>query len=137
MELGGLATNQTALGKQPPWRPPTLSPISALRVAEDSDVQGQLPSESQIRTEQVDLDFNDEASWERNMDDLILRAAIWQTEHWVDRSTFLNINEDMRDTTAASKVVLLSFDRMREYRLSCIDGCRQLNANTGHLFSVQ
>jgi hypothetical protein len=35
-----------------------------------------------IYSEQVD--FQDVASWERNMDDLILRAAIWQEEHWID-----------------------------------------------------
>jgi hypothetical protein len=35
-----------------------------------------------IYSEQVD--FQDAASWERNMDDLILRAAIWQEEHWID-----------------------------------------------------
>lgn len=69
-----------------------------------------------LRTEQVD--FYDSGSWERNMDDLILRAAIWQSEHWVDRSGFLNTNDEMRDTTGASKVVLCSFDRMRKLAFS-------------------
>ena len=38
--------------------------------------KGNYLSSLNIRTEQVD--FQDEASWERNMDDLILRTAIWQ-----------------------------------------------------------
>ena len=54
--------------------------------------------------------------WERNMDDLILRAAIWQTEHWVDRSKFLKASDTTVDTSGASKVALLTFDRMRECR---------------------
>ena len=62
------------------------------------------------------------------MDDLILRAAIWQTEHWVDRSAFLNVSDDMRDTTGASKVVLLSFDRMRECRFSSCPGNSKLTS---------
>ena len=31
-------------------------------------------------------DFNDWDSWVRNMDDLILRVAIWDDEHWFGRS---------------------------------------------------
>ena len=40
-----------------------------------------------VRAERVDLDDRD--SWERNMDDLIPKAAISQGEHWVDRSALL------------------------------------------------
>ena len=49
------------------------------------------------------------------MDDLILRAAIWQGEHWTDRSSILG-GDDLpgRDSSTAAKVVLLSFDRMRK-----------------------
>jgi len=45
------------------------------------------------------------------MDDLILRAAIWQDEHWLDRSAMLKDGGTTRDTTEAVKVVLLSLDR--------------------------
>ena len=31
-------------------------------------------------------DFNDWDSWVRNMDDLILRVAIWDDKRWFDRS---------------------------------------------------
>ena len=45
------------------------------------------------------------------MDDLILRAAIWQDDHWLDRSAMLKDDGVTRDTTRAIKVVLLSLDR--------------------------
>ncbi|KZS90982.1 hypothetical protein SISNIDRAFT_385063, partial [Sistotremastrum niveocremeum HHB9708] len=37
-----------------------------------------------LRSEDVQFD-SDESLSERNMDDLILRAAVWQDDHWVDR----------------------------------------------------
>ena len=70
-----------------------------------------LPSLS-VRTEQVD--FDDQDSWDRNMDDLILRAAIWHDEHWLDRSVLLKSEGPSRDTNGACKVVLLSLDRNRK-----------------------
>lgn len=45
------------------------------------------------------------------MDDLILRTAIWQDEHWLNRSAMLKDDGIARDTTGAVKVVLLSLDR--------------------------
>lgn len=64
-----------------------------------------------VRTEHVDFDAN--GNWERNMDDLILKAAIWQDEHWVDRSSMLQSGDSLSssDRAAAVKVVLLSLDR--------------------------
>jgi protein SMG6 len=67
-----------------------------------------------VRTEEVDL--ADAAAWERSMDDLILRAAVWQDEHWVDRGELLRA--PAADKAGAAKVVLLSFDRNRESSLS-------------------
>jgi len=61
-----------------------------------------------IRTEEVNL--TDDAS-ERNMDDLILKAAIWQDEHWVDCSALLKTNGAPKPTAETTKVVLLSLDR--------------------------
>jgi hypothetical protein len=71
--------------------------------------KGNYLSSLAIRTE--DVDFQDQASWERNMDDLILRTAIWQDEHWLNRSAMLKDDGVGRDTTGAVKVVLLSLDR--------------------------
>jgi len=56
----------------------------------------------------VNFDSN-HASVEKNMDDLILKAAIWQDDHWVDRSALLKAEPVV--VTDAVKVVLLSLDR--------------------------
>lgn len=72
--------------------------------------KGNYLSSLSVRTEQVD--FHDHDSWDRNMDDLILRAAIWHDEHWLDRSSMLKSSDDTsRDINGATKVVLLSLDR--------------------------
>ncbi|KAI0781175.1 hypothetical protein BD413DRAFT_620672 [Trametes elegans] len=71
--------------------------------------RGNYLSNLNVRTEQVDFTSG---MWERNMDDLILRAALWQEEHWVDRSALLKGDSSVRDTSSAVKVALLSFDRM-------------------------
>ena len=47
------------------------------------------------------------------MDDLILKAAIWQDDHWVDRSALLKAEPVV--VTNAVKVVLLSLDRNRTW----------------------
>lgn len=64
-----------------------------------------------VRTEHVDFDAH--GNWERNMDDLILKAAIWQDEHWVDRSSMLRQGHFLTSSDRAGviKVVLLSLDR--------------------------
>ena len=67
-----------------------------------------------VRSEEIDFPSE---SWERSMDDLILRATIWQDDHWVDRSTILKSGD--RDINNASKVVLLSFDRNCELPKDC------------------
>lgn len=51
---------------------------------------------------------------ERNIDDLILRAAIWQTDHCVNWSMLPKVFEDVQPT-GASKVALLTFDRMHKF----------------------
>jgi len=60
-----------------------------------------------VRIEQVDFTSGNS---ERNMDDLILKAAIWHEEHWVDRSALLK-TENPNTGVNAVKVVLLSLDR--------------------------
>ncbi|GJE97087.1 hypothetical protein PsYK624_132970 [Phanerochaete sordida] len=111
MELDGLSSSSTPLGEAA--KAASASITAHLRTYATSlkiqTSKGNYLSNLNVRTELVDFDWN-EASWERNMDDLILRAAIWQTEHWVDRSKFLKAAE--QNTTGASKVALLTFDRM-------------------------
>jgi len=69
-----------------------------------------------IRTEEFDFTFGGGEGVEnkgRNMDDLILKAAIWQDEHWVDRSALLRGNSPslQGQTLSGTKVVLLTLDR--------------------------
>ena len=114
MELDGLSSDSSVLGEAAVAASQYI--ISHLRTHSTSlkiqTSKGNYLTNLNVRTEQVDL--RDNQSWERNMDDLILRAAIWQSTHWVDRSVFLQSNGSKPDTTNASKVVLLTFDRMRE-----------------------
>jgi predicted ribonuclease YlaK len=117
MELDGLATNATPLGEAAK----TAIALVASYVRSYSDAlkvqtsRGNYLSSLSVRSEQVD--FDDPDSWERNMDDLILKAAIWQDEHWVDRSTLLKVEQSGDRPKSAAKVVLLSLDRNRELSL--------------------
>ena len=111
MELDGLSANTSQLGEA---ARAAMSYISSRFKSHSNCLKvqtskGNYLSSLSIRTEQAD--FRDEASWERNMDDLILRAAIWQDEHWVDRSAILKDEGVTRATATAIKVVLLSLDR--------------------------
>ena len=111
MELDGLSSNTSQLGEA---ARAAMSYISSHIRTHSASLKvkmskGNYLSSLNIRTEQVD--FQDEASWERNMDDLILRTAIWQDEHWLNRSAMLKDDGIARDTTGAVKVVLLSLDR--------------------------
>ncbi|KII88741.1 hypothetical protein PLICRDRAFT_176290 [Plicaturopsis crispa FD-325 SS-3] len=111
MELDGLSSNTTALGEA---AQSAMSYITAhIRTHSKSlkvqTSKGNYLTTLSVRAEQID--FDDGSSWERSMDDLILKAAIWQDEHWVDRSALLQSNMAEKNTSSAVKVVLLSLDR--------------------------
>ncbi|KAI0043568.1 hypothetical protein FA95DRAFT_1477247, partial [Auriscalpium vulgare] len=85
MELDGLGNNTTVLGDAAKAAITYLTAhfkqySSSLKVLTS---RGNYLSSLNVRSEQVD--FDDPDAWERNMDDLILKAAIWQDEHWQDR----------------------------------------------------
>lgn len=111
MELDGLSANTSQLGEAA--REALSYVTSHVRShAMSLKVQtskGNYLTSLNVRTEQVD--FTDRDSWEKNMDDLILKAAVWQDEHWVDRSILLKGGASPTSATGAVKVVLLSFDR--------------------------
>lgn len=73
--------------------------------------KGNYLSSLNVRTE--DVDFNsDSMSSERTMDDLILKAAIWQDDHWQDRSAMLKADPlPPAQAANAVKVVFVSLDR--------------------------
>lgn len=114
MELDGLSTNVTQLGEAADAamryisshiRSHTLS----LKVQTS---KGNYLTSLNVFTEEVDFDSS---NTEKNMDDLILKSAIWQDDHWVDRSAMLKVAPlTPSDTANAVKVVLLSLDRNRE-----------------------
>ena len=122
MELDGLATNLSQLGEAAQaallyMTSHTRSHSASLKVQTS---RGNYLTTLSVRSEQVD--FDDGSSRERNMDDLILKAAIWQDEHWVDRSAFLKDDGTAKDTTRAVKVVLLSLDRNCESNVFLLEG---------------
>ncbi|EJD53809.1 hypothetical protein AURDEDRAFT_180216 [Auricularia subglabra TFB-10046 SS5] len=113
-ELDGLAQNHSPLGQAAKEALKFIT--SSIRTCSSSlkvqTSKGNYLSSLVVRSEQVQFSKH-EGSWERNMDDLILRSALWQLEHWVDRSSLLpgasNSNNMVDDTS--SRVVLLTFDR--------------------------
>ncbi|KAJ7134972.1 hypothetical protein C8R43DRAFT_894524 [Mycena crocata] len=109
MELDGLSSNPSQLGEAAQAAMTYLSShirshAISLKVQTS---KGNYLTSLNVRAEQVD--FADGTS-ERSMDDLILKAAIWQDEHWVDRSAMLKSTDVTSDSTTV-KVVLLSLDR--------------------------
>ena len=69
------------------------------------------------------------------MDDLILKAAIWQDDHWVDRSALLKVEQSGKRSKGAAKVVLLSLDRNRELSLLPLNHASFASSNTFGFFS--
>ncbi|KAG1891533.1 hypothetical protein F4604DRAFT_1706903 [Suillus subluteus] len=112
MELDGLSSNPSKLGEAAQEAIAYItshirSHSASLKVQTS---KGNYLMSLSVRTEQLDL--TNEDSWDRCMDDLILKAAIWQDEHWVDRSALLKSPTPVRDDATAVKVVLLSLDRL-------------------------
>ncbi|KAH6867819.1 hypothetical protein BKA70DRAFT_1492558 [Coprinopsis sp. MPI-PUGE-AT-0042] len=62
-----------------------------------------------VQTKEVDFSSG-AANADRSMGDLILKAAIWQEEYWVDRSSMLKV-DSVEATKTAEKFVFLSLDR--------------------------
>ncbi|RDX48390.1 hypothetical protein OH76DRAFT_671253 [Lentinus brumalis] len=124
MELDSQSSNMTPLGEA---AKAALSYITTNIRTHSASLKvqtsrGNYLNNLNVRTEEVDFSSS---TWERNMDDLILRAAMWLDEHWVDRSGMLKGAEPApADTAGAAKVVLLSFDRMLRLKARS----RQLNA---------
>ncbi|KDR73471.1 hypothetical protein GALMADRAFT_71996 [Galerina marginata CBS 339.88] len=111
MELDGLSANVSQLGEA---AQAAMSYISshvrshALSLKVQTSKGNYLTSLS-VRTEEVDF-HGDNA--EKSMDDLILKAAIWQDDHWVDRSSMLKAaTASASELQTAVKVVFLSLDR--------------------------
>jgi len=108
MELDGLINNPTSLGQTAQAAMQYITSIirthsTSLKVQTS---KGNYLTTLNIRTEEVNFSSG---NVERSMDDLILKAAIWQDEHWADRSSILGVTG--QNVNGAVKVVLLSLDR--------------------------
>lgn len=118
-ELDGISSNQTELGKVASAASQYIT--SHIRTHSTSlkvqTSRGNYLSNLNIRSENFDFisrdNRNGEAghNWERTLDDLILRAALWQETHWVDRSALLKSGSQQPQSSDAAKVVLVTFDR--------------------------
>ncbi len=111
-ELDGIARNNSALGEAATAAVNFITSHmrSHSRSLKVQTSRGNYLQNLSVRIEEVEFV---QGSWERNMDDLILRATIWQDDHWTDRSAILECGE--QNTTGAAKVVLFSLDRNREF----------------------
>jgi predicted ribonuclease YlaK len=130
-ELDGLSANRSDLGKAASNASQYItshirSHSSSLKVQTS---RGNYLTTLNIRSENFDFssrhrngDGDEQAKgWERNLDDLILRAAMWQESHWVDRSPLLRGITNPNSTKPPlnppvprgdeAKVVLVTFDR--------------------------
>jgi protein SMG6 len=111
MELDGLSANTSQLGKAADTAMTYISShirSHALSLKVQTSKGNYLTSLS-VRTEEVNFDSNHASVEKKNMDDLILKAAIWQDDHWVDRSALFKTEPVV--VTDTVKVVLLSPDR--------------------------
>ncbi|PVF98027.1 hypothetical protein CPB86DRAFT_705961 [Serendipita vermifera] len=124
-ELDGISANQSELGDAAAAAFKYISEhmrshSTSLKVQTS---RGNYLNTLNVRSENFDFnsrggDYDDGSGhhWERNLDDLILRAALWQEAHWVDRSALLKggvtaANQQSNGLNEVAKVVLLSFDR--------------------------
>jgi protein SMG6 len=109
MELDGLKSNSGDLGRAADTALAYItshirSHSLSLKVQTS---KGNYLTNLNVRIEEVN--FTSETA-ERSMDDLILKAAIWHDEHWVDRSALLKAEAPDAGVNPV-KVVLLSLDR--------------------------
>jgi protein SMG6 len=124
-ELDGISANQSELGEAAAAAFKYISEhmrshSTSLKVQTS---RGNYLNTLNVRSENFDFnsrggDYDDGSGhhWERNLDDLILRAALWQEAHWVDRSALLKGlpaagQQSSNGLNEVAKVVLLSFDR--------------------------
>lgn len=119
-ELDGISKNASPLGNA------ATDALSYLigAVPAHTTLKVQTSKGNYLRTLSVrseNIDFSHGSNHDRNMDDLILRSAAWQAEHFFDHR-MLTLGPDgpspaPQPEMGTSKVVVLSFDRNRAYFL--------------------
>ncbi|KAF8323175.1 hypothetical protein DL93DRAFT_2162363 [Clavulina sp. PMI_390] len=109
-ELDGISKNSSPLGNAATDALHYLvTAVPAHRTLKVQTSKGNYLRTLSVRSENIDFSFG--SSHDRNMDDLILRSAAWQAEHFYDQR--FQGPESSYDTSSSgtSKVVVLSFDR--------------------------
>jgi protein SMG6 len=105
-ELDGLRANEPPLGEAAAeavaYLESHLRPFSSVLKVQTS--RGNYLHDLSIRSEQIDFAGTQSQQAAKSMDDVILRAASWQLEHFVEHG-----REEERE--GACKVVLVSMDR--------------------------
>jgi len=117
-ELDGISKNASPLGNA------AMDALNYLisAVPAHSTLKVQTSKGNYLRTLSVrseNIDFSYGSNHDRNMDDLILRSAAWQAEHFFDYRSLTPGNgagPAQQPEMGTSKVVVLSFDRNRAYR---------------------
>ena len=118
-ELDGISKNASPLGNA------AMDALNYLigAVPAHSTLKVQTSKGNYLRTLSVrseNIDFSYGSNHDRNMDDLILRSAAWQAEHFIDYRLLTvgpdNVSPAPRPEIGTSKVVVLSFDRNRACR---------------------
>ena len=107
-ELDGLSANQNELGRAAAAAVQYLETSSRTHsmYLKVQTSRGNYLSGLTIRKEEIDFATTNANS----MDDIVLRAATWQSEHFVNRLNLLDLSA-ATPASDASKVALVTFDR--------------------------
>lgn len=121
-ELDGISKNSSPLGNAAQDALSYLiTAVPSHRTLKVQTSKGNYLRTLSVRSENIDFSYG--TSQDRNMDDLILRAASWQAEHFFDTRALLAAGSDdpfnpstaPQPGTNTSKVVVLTFDRNRTF----------------------
>lgn len=111
-ELDGLSNQPTDLGQA---AAEALSYLITAVQTQSTSLKVQTSKGNYLKSLSIRSEATTLGDGERNMDDLIVRSALWQLDHFVDRTGLLVASRSTtKRTDKTSKVVLLTFDRNSE-----------------------
>ncbi|KIO34730.1 hypothetical protein M407DRAFT_63790 [Tulasnella calospora MUT 4182] len=121
-ELDGLSNQPTDLGRA---AAEALTYLITAVQTQSTSLKVQTSKGNYLKSLSIRSEATTLGEGERNMDDLIVRSALWQLDHFVDRTGLLIASRNaVKRTDKTSKVVLLTFDRMMRVKARS----RQLDA---------
>ncbi|KAG8894285.1 hypothetical protein FRC00_009188, partial [Tulasnella sp. 408] len=108
-ELDGLQNQPTDLGHA---AAEALNYLITAVQTQSTSLKVQTSKGNYLKSLSIRVEATTLGDGERNMDDLIVRSALWQLDHFVDRTGLLIASRNaVKRTDKTSKVVLLTFDR--------------------------